>query len=104
MKLITKEIERKIERTPLYSQDGKGKAAPVICKFFTPDAAATWLVIEGEKQDNNDFLFFGIATLDGHFWEYGYFTLSELLKVRGRFGLPIERDLYAAGVVGDYIH
>ena len=97
MKLMTKEIERKFKKYPLYSQDGKGDDAEVIVKFFTPDAQATWLAIEGQPTEDGDFEFFGLCYI--HEWEYGYFRLSELKKVRGKYGLPVERDLYAHGTV-----
>ena len=34
MKLITKEIEKKFENFPLYSQNGKGLNAEVLVKFL----------------------------------------------------------------------
>ena len=34
MKLITKEIERRLEKHPFGSQDGEGKGAQVLVKFF----------------------------------------------------------------------
>jgi hypothetical protein len=74
----------------------------VVCKFFTPDAQWTWYVIEGSPVDADgyydtdkekvDFLFFGyVVGLDQ---ELGYFSLSELMEVRGAFRLPVERDLW----------
>lgn len=103
MKLITKQLENIFAKYPLYSQDGKGESARVLCKFFTPDAQATWLILEAEKTQN-DYTFYGYVTLDGYFWEYGYFTLDQLKQVRGRFGLPIERDIYSKpGLLSDYI-
>lgn len=92
MKLMTKEIERKLEKYPLYSQDGKGDDAEIVCKFFNPCGAGTWYVLEGKKLENGDWEFFGIVDL--YVREYGYFTLSELQSVRLPFGLTIERDLY----------
>ena len=94
MKLLTADIIRKLEKHPFHSQDGKGENAEVIVKFFG-GGAATWLVTEGERQENGDWLFYGIATLYGDEWEWGYFTLSELKEIRfPPFGLPIERDMY----------
>jgi hypothetical protein len=85
----------------LYSQENTPDPR-VVCKFFTPDAGWTWYVIEGSPVDANgyydtdkpkvDFLFFGLVS--GLEVELGYFSLSELKRVRGKFGLPIERDLY----------
>ncbi|MDD5458631.1 MAG: DUF2958 domain-containing protein [Phycisphaerae bacterium] len=92
MKLLPKEI-----RSALYAQDGKGSKAVAYAKFFTPDAQWTWYATEGEpvKDDSGaeiDFQFFGLV--DGLEKELGYFMLSELEQVRGKMGLPIERDLY----------
>lgn len=92
MKLITKEIEKRLVKHPLYSQDGKGKDAKVICKFFNPCGRGTWYVLEAEKQANGDWLFFGLVDLYER--EYGYFTLSQLQEIRLPFGLHIERDMY----------
>ena len=89
MKLITMKIENELAKYPLYSQDGKGENATVICKFFLQ--GYTWYVLEAQK-NGNDYEFFGIV--DGEFKEYGYFTLSQLQQVRGRWGLTVERDMY----------
>lgn len=95
MKLMTKEIENKLKKYPLYSQDGKGMDAIVTAKFFNPYGAGTWYVTEGEKQLDGDWLFFGYAdVLEG---ELGYFSLSELESIRpfrGMQSLGIERDKY----------
>lgn len=99
MKLITSDIVKKIKKYPLYSQDGKGKDAEVIAKFFTPDAQATWLITEADPTANGDYEMFGYITLNGYDWEWGYVFLSEIQKVRGRFGLPVERDKYFTGNV-----
>ena len=93
MKLITKQIEKELQKYPLYSQENKGKDAKIICKFFNPCGTGTWYVLEAEKR-GNDYLFFGIV--DMYEREYGYFSLSELESVRLPFGLTIERDLYTA--------
>lgn len=108
--LLTKEIERKLEKTPLYSQDGKGLDAKLIVKYFYPAGSGTWLITEGEKQQNGDWLLFGLAKI--HEWEWGYTLLSDLEKYRGTVsftgggfngerytGIKIERDLYARGTV-----
>ena len=92
MKLITKQIENRLAKYPLYSQDGKGLKAKILCKFFNPCGAGTWYVLEAEKLPNGDYRFFGIVDLFER--EYGYFLLSQLQSVRNRFGLGIERDKY----------
>lgn len=89
MKLITKKIENVLSKYPLYSQDNKGENAVAICKFFLQ--GFTWYVLEAQKK-GNDYEFFGIV--DGLEKEYGYFTLSELQSLRGRWGLGVERDMY----------
>src|SRR5512135_804479 len=108
MQLLTKELQRKIP--PLYSQENE--ADPVcVAKFFMPDGAFTWFVIEGSTReqegcgwgenchhrplteydpDRDDVLFFGYVR--GLESELGYFTLAELTDIRGMLRLPVERD------------
>lgn len=64
---------------------------PVV-KLFTPDASATWLLTEMDP-DHHDHVF-GLADLGLGMPELGWASLSELATVRGRLGLPVERDLY----------
>ena len=66
---------------------------PVV-KLFTPDGAATWLLTERDPSDPDRA--FGLCDLGLGFPELGYVSLAELAAVRGRFGLPIERDLHFA--------
>lgn len=87
MKLITEQLEKDLAKYPLYSQDGKGEDAIVVCKFFLQ--GYTWYVLEAENADN-DYEFFGIIV--GQHTEYGYFTLSQLESVTGQWGLRVERD------------
>jgi hypothetical protein len=73
---------------PLYAAERQ--ADPVAhLKWFTPDSSWTWYVIEYDPEEQ---LCFGLVI--GHERELGYFSLDEILEVRGPFGLPVERDLY----------
>lgn len=102
MLLMTKELEKEFEKYPIGSQEGMMENAKVIVKYFNPCGVGTWLITEGEKQENGDWLFFGYCHLFE--WEWGYVTLSELQSVKLPFGLGIEREIYGSnGVVGDYI-
>ena len=87
MQLMTKELEKRFEKFPLYSQDGKGDEAIIAVKYFNPFGSGTWLITEGEKQEDGDWMFFGYCHIFD--WEWGYVMLSELEKI----GF-IERDLY----------
>ncbi len=98
MKLLTTAVIKKLEKTPLYSTE-KQDVSPVLVKFFNPVGAGTWYVLEAEKQEGGDWLFFGLAEI--HEKELGYFTLSELQSVQLPFGLKIERDMYFDGMVVD---
>ena len=73
---------------PLYATE-KVPDPVVQLKWFTPDSSWTWYVLEYDPQERRCF---GLVV--GHERELGYFSLDELLKVRGPLGLPIERDLY----------
>ena len=86
MKLLTKEIRRKLP--PLYAQERLGGKAVAYLKLFTPDSSWSFFATEFDGHD----LFFGLV--EGHEKELGYFSLSELQRVRGPLGLPIERDLH----------
>lgn len=101
---MTKEIEKRLEKYPLYSQDGKGEDVTVVCKFFSPVNGWTWYVLEAERKCDGDYELFGIV-INGHGErEYGYFMLSELQSIKLPFGLSIERDLYfSPGKVKDVI-
>ncbi len=65
--------------------------APVV-KLFTPDAGATWLLTEIDPDDHDHA--FGLCDLGLGMPELGWVSLAELASVRGRLGLPIERDLH----------
>jgi hypothetical protein len=84
--LLPDQIKRKLPR--LYECEKQGLNAVAQVKFFTPDSSWTWYATEFDGED----VFFGLVI--GHEAELGYFSLSELLSVRGPLGLPVERDLY----------
>lgn len=65
---------------------------PPVVKLFTPNAGATWLLTEIDPDDHDRA--FGLCDLGQGFPELGYVSLQELASLRGRWGLPIERDLY----------
>jgi hypothetical protein len=65
--------------------------APVV-KLFTPDVGATWLLTEIDPDDHDHA--FGLCDVGLGTPEMGWVSLAELATVRGRLGLPIERDLY----------
>jgi hypothetical protein len=64
---------------------------PVV-KLFIPDAGCTWLLASLDPTDEDTA--FGLCGLGQGFPELGTVSLAELATVRGRLGLPIERDLY----------
>ncbi len=65
---------------------------PPVVKLFTPDAGATWLLTEIDPDDED--IAFGLCDLGLGCPELGSVRLSELASVRGRLGLPVERDEY----------
>ena len=62
---------------------------PVV-KLFTPDAGATWLLTEIDPDDQD--IAFGLCDLGLGCAELGSVSVSEIVALRGRFGLPVERD------------
>lgn len=73
------------------SPDGErafSEARPV-AKLFTPDGAATWLVVAMTQDGRRAY---GVADLGLGFVEAGELDLDEIRAVRGHLGLPVERD------------
>ena len=64
---------------------------PVV-KLFTSDGGCTWLLSEIDP-DYPD-IAWGVADLGMDCTEFGTISLSEIEQVRGRLGLPVERDLH----------
>ena len=87
MKLVTKQIAKKLSKYPLNSTDGQQPKDAVV-KFFTPWTYWTWYVTEFDGKDT----FFGFV--EGHDKEWGYFSLSELESIKGPFGMGVERDIF----------
>lgn len=63
---------------------------PPVVKLFTPDANATWLFSESDPDDPDRL--FGLLDLGAGFPELGWASLKEIEAVRGKLGLPVERD------------
>jgi len=61
-------------------------------KLFTPDAQATWLLSEVDPDEPD--IAFGLCDLGLGFPELGMVSLTEIKSVRGKLGLPVERDLH----------
>ena len=89
MKLMTKTLAKKIPELCTTENEEDPK---IVAHYFNPCGKGDWYVLEGEQQENGDWLFFGWVDLMCK--ELGYFTLNELEKVELPFGLGIERDLY----------
>jgi len=98
MKLLTDADLAKLQTQDPYHPDGPGRELPAsealaLVKFFTPDSCWTWYAVSASQDpDTGDVQFFGLV--EGLARELGYFWLSELKRVRGPLGLPVERDLY----------
>jgi hypothetical protein len=97
MQLLTQDIrDQLLLNGRLREQCQKdGKAEPdfyPVGKLFTPDGVCTWLLTELDP-DAPD-IAFGLCDLGMGFPELGSVSISELESVRGRLGLPVERDLH----------
>jgi hypothetical protein len=87
MELIPKSIQDSIPK--LYeTQDVENPL--VYLKLFTPDANWSWFVTELSL--DKDTCFGLVVSPFVESGEMGYFSLNELKTVRGKLGLPIERD------------
>ena len=95
-KLVTKEIEDAIRKTPYGTTDGTpNDDKKVIARFFNPCGAGTWYVLEDSmffEEGNDQQIVFGAATL-GYGLELGDFSIKELNELKLPYGLRIERDI-----------
>ena len=90
MKLLTKEIERKLRKNAETKPRNMGNV-PVV-KFFNPCGAYTALFTELAADGDT---LFGLADLGMGYPELGYSSLKEIASVKvPPFGLGIERDMY----------
>ena len=92
MNLITETQRAQLLANGRQSLDNDEFDPPPVVKLFTPDAGATWLLTEIDPADHDHA--FGLCDLGHGFPELGYVSLAELQSVRGRLGLPVERDLH----------
>jgi len=94
-KLITDEQSAQLLANGRRSIENDGFDPYPVVKLFTPNAGATWLLTEIDPDDQDRA--FGLCDLGQGFPELGYVSLQELESLRGRWVLPIERDLYFQG-------
>ena len=73
-------------------QQGRSFDPMPVVKLFTPDAQATWLLTEVDP-DTPD-IAFGLCDLGLGFPELGSVSLAEIKALRGKLGLPVERDRF----------
>lgn len=102
MKLFTLEQQRRLLANGAATAAAleAGQDAPdhkPVVKLFTPDANCTWLLSEIDPEEPD--IAFGLCDLGMQCAELGSVSLAELSALRGRLGLPVERDL---GFAADY--
>ena len=59
-----------------------------LIKLFNPTGAGTWYIAEYDPETRVAYRLAHIQEA-----EFGSFSMEELVNYRGRFGLPLERDL-----------
>jgi hypothetical protein len=94
MQLLTQQLREKLlangrAQDPVRGTDDEIDFHPVV-KLFTPDGAATWLLTELDPEEPD--IAFGLCDLGMGFPELGSVSIAELAALRGRLGLPVERD------------
>jgi len=98
MKLLTKGVEKRLLANN--AVDGGEIGHVPVVKFFTPDAQCTWLITDMDSTN----LMFGLCDLGLGTPELGYVALEDLNSLRGKMGLPVERDQHFTfdKTVGEY--
>lgn len=87
MKLITKEIMKKVPALRAQSEKGLGELTLYV-KLFCPWSDWTWYIAEADFETGECF-----GLVCGFEKELGYFDLNEISEIT-KFGLKIERDVY----------
>ena len=88
MKLLTKEIEKRLIRNYKINKDeAETVEHKVVLKLFNPTGIGTWYLTEYNPETK---MAFGLSCLQDK--ELGYVSLNEIQDFKGRFGLGIERD------------
>lgn len=90
MKLLTKKQLAQLLKNG--EEEHTGKDHTPVVKLFLADGQATWLLVDLDSENHD--LVFGLCDLGLGVPELGYVSLEELRNVRGRFGLPVERDRF----------
>lgn len=78
---------RQSDKLPTYEELAGDPIAHV--KLFDPTGSWTWYIASYDPETR---IAWGLV--DGFEKELGDFSMEELVTIRGRFGLPLERDLY----------
>ena len=78
---------RASDRLPGLDVDEAGPMARI--KLFDPTGSWTWYIAAYDPETRTAY-----GLVDGLNKEYGNISMAEVVAYRGRFGLPIERDLY----------
>ena len=88
-KLPTYRYIRVADKVPTYDQIAEVKDPLLLVRLFNPGGQGTWWIA---SYDPDTRIAFGVAKIQE--LEIGYFSMAELVDLRGGSGLPIERDLY----------
>jgi len=95
MKLITKELQKTLEKYPYWSQDEKWWDALVLAKFFTPMSNWTWYVLEWDKEYDNEMwinepetLYWVVYWFEKEFWSFSISELESINAERDKFFKP----------------
>lgn len=89
-KLITDQQCAELLANGRQSIDNEDFDPQPVVKLFTPDAGATWLLTEIDPDEHDHA--FGLCDVGLGCPELGWLSLAELAAIRGKLGLPVERD------------
>lgn len=96
MKLLTADIRARLlengrKQAPVRGTNEEIDFQPVV-KLFAPGGGGTWLLTEIDPDDCD--VAFGLYELGMGYPQLGSVSLSGVAAVRGKLGLPVERDLW----------
>lgn len=90
MDLFTPEQRMRLICNGRIREQGTLLSRPPILKLFTPDAAGTWLISAIDPADEDRA--WGLCDVGAGSPEFGWVSISVLMKMRGPLGRPVCRD------------
>ena len=80
---------RESDHLPTVEASAATRDPLALVKIFDPTGSWTWYIAAYDPDSHQAY-----GLVNGFEAEFGYIDMGELVRIRGQFGLPLERDLH----------